>query len=263
MEAQLATEEGRALYRRRSPTIEPVFVNGQIKNRGIRRFQRRGSSACALEWKLIATTTSSSNSGATTQRWPAKHRSGFARPADAPPPPPAATGCRPADHNRRIRQPPPPIHATAWCGSFWQAGLPGNRHPPRFGACGWRATVTRSTSTDGPIKAAGMPVQVAVAVGHAAPGERPPRAASPSFTPVAPPADQRAPALRAAKSLGCHLRLHAHPSELELRQWAQDTGARIGWSAKRVLEVWRPRLRLGRCAAGSPKTRVSRSSRRR
>jgi Transposase DDE domain len=54
MQARLATEEGRALYRRRSPTIEPVF--GQIKNRGIRRFQRRGLSACAAEWKLIAAT---------------------------------------------------------------------------------------------------------------------------------------------------------------------------------------------------------------
>ena len=54
MQARLASEEGRALYRRRSATIEPVF--GQIKNRGIRRFQRRGQTACASEWKLIAAT---------------------------------------------------------------------------------------------------------------------------------------------------------------------------------------------------------------
>lgn len=55
MEARLATDEGRALYRRRSAIVEPVF--GQIKEgRGIRRFQRRGFHACAAEWKLIAAT---------------------------------------------------------------------------------------------------------------------------------------------------------------------------------------------------------------
>ena len=53
MEARLATEEGRALYRRRGVIIEPVF--GRIKqNAGFRRFSRRGLAACASEWKLVA-----------------------------------------------------------------------------------------------------------------------------------------------------------------------------------------------------------------
>ncbi len=51
----LATPEGRALYRQRQITIEPVF--GQTKfNRMIRRFQRRGRTACRSEWRLIAAT---------------------------------------------------------------------------------------------------------------------------------------------------------------------------------------------------------------
>jgi hypothetical protein len=51
----LATPEGRALYRERQITIEPVF--GQIKfNRAIKRFQRRGRSAVRSEWRLIAAT---------------------------------------------------------------------------------------------------------------------------------------------------------------------------------------------------------------
>jgi transposase len=55
METRLASDEGRALYKRRSQIIEPVF--GQIKDpRGIRRFQRRGLTACTSEWKLIAAT---------------------------------------------------------------------------------------------------------------------------------------------------------------------------------------------------------------
>ena len=55
MRRVLATPEGRALYRRRQVTIEPVF--GQIKfNRAIKRFQRRGRAACRSEWRLIAAT---------------------------------------------------------------------------------------------------------------------------------------------------------------------------------------------------------------
>jgi hypothetical protein len=51
----LAGELGGRLYRRRSPTIEPVFA--QIKfNRKIDRFQRRGRSAVRSEWRLAATT---------------------------------------------------------------------------------------------------------------------------------------------------------------------------------------------------------------
>jgi transposase len=55
MRRVLASPEGRALYRQRQITIEPVF--GQIKfNRAIKRFQRRGRSACRSEWRLIAAT---------------------------------------------------------------------------------------------------------------------------------------------------------------------------------------------------------------
>ena len=55
MRRVLATPDGRSLYRQRQITIEPVF--GQIKfNRMIRRFQRRGRSACRSEWRLIAAT---------------------------------------------------------------------------------------------------------------------------------------------------------------------------------------------------------------
>jgi transposase len=55
MRRVLATPDGRALYRQRQVTIEPVF--GQIKfNRAIRRFQRRGRAACRSEWRFIAAT---------------------------------------------------------------------------------------------------------------------------------------------------------------------------------------------------------------
>ena len=53
MRRVLATPAGRAIYRQRQITIEPVF--GQLKfNRQIRRFQRRGRSACRSEWRFIA-----------------------------------------------------------------------------------------------------------------------------------------------------------------------------------------------------------------
>jgi hypothetical protein len=55
MRELLATPEGRELYRQRQITIEPIF--GQIEfNRVIKRFQRRGRSACRSEWRLIAAT---------------------------------------------------------------------------------------------------------------------------------------------------------------------------------------------------------------
>lgn len=55
MQARLASDDGKALYRQRAQTIEPVF--GQIKEaRGVRRFARRGLAACNAEWKLIAAT---------------------------------------------------------------------------------------------------------------------------------------------------------------------------------------------------------------
>jgi hypothetical protein len=55
MRRVLATPLGHDRYRQRQITIEPVF--GQIKfNRAIKRFQRRGRSACPSEWRLIAAT---------------------------------------------------------------------------------------------------------------------------------------------------------------------------------------------------------------
>ena len=55
MRRVLATPHGHDLYRQRQITIEPVF--GQIKfNRAIKRFHRRGRTACRSEWRLIAAT---------------------------------------------------------------------------------------------------------------------------------------------------------------------------------------------------------------
>jgi len=55
MERKLLTKRGRALYTKRSQTVEPVF--GQIKDaRGCDRFLRRGKSACDSEWKLLCAT---------------------------------------------------------------------------------------------------------------------------------------------------------------------------------------------------------------
>jgi hypothetical protein len=52
MRRVLGTEQGKALYRKRKATVEPVF--GQIKfNRGFDRFGRRGRSACRSEWRLF------------------------------------------------------------------------------------------------------------------------------------------------------------------------------------------------------------------
>ncbi len=55
MRRRLRTKRGRALYRRRATSAEPVF--GQLKEvRGVRRFKRRGYTACASEWQLLCLT---------------------------------------------------------------------------------------------------------------------------------------------------------------------------------------------------------------
>jgi transposase len=52
MRRVLATDRGKALYRKRHATIEPVF--GQMKfNRRLDRFLRRGRSAVRSEWRLF------------------------------------------------------------------------------------------------------------------------------------------------------------------------------------------------------------------
>jgi transposase len=52
MRRVLATEQGKALYRKRHATVEPVF--GQMKfNRRFDRFLRRGRSAVRSEWRLF------------------------------------------------------------------------------------------------------------------------------------------------------------------------------------------------------------------
>jgi len=53
MERKLRTKRGRALYRQRGATIEPVF--GQMKERqGADRFSMRGLERCRGEWQLDA-----------------------------------------------------------------------------------------------------------------------------------------------------------------------------------------------------------------
>jgi transposase len=55
MERKLLTERGRAMYKIRGRTVEPVF--GQIKDvRGFDRFMQRGIEACRGEWSLICAT---------------------------------------------------------------------------------------------------------------------------------------------------------------------------------------------------------------
>jgi transposase len=55
MRRALATEHGKAIYRQRKETVEPVF--GHTKhNRKIDRLQRRGRAAALSEWRLIAAT---------------------------------------------------------------------------------------------------------------------------------------------------------------------------------------------------------------
>lgn len=53
MDRKMRTKRGRAIYRMRSMTVEPVF--GQIKEgMGIDGFARRGIDACRSEWSLIS-----------------------------------------------------------------------------------------------------------------------------------------------------------------------------------------------------------------
>ncbi len=55
MKAKLETENGKALYKKRKQTVEPVF--GIIKSAiGFRRFSLRGIGKAATEWTLIALT---------------------------------------------------------------------------------------------------------------------------------------------------------------------------------------------------------------
>lgn len=54
MERKLLTKRGRAAYKERGSTIEPVF--GQMEMRGLRRFLLRGVENVRLEWSLWSTT---------------------------------------------------------------------------------------------------------------------------------------------------------------------------------------------------------------
>jgi transposase len=54
MEAKLESAEGKAAYRQRCSTIEPVF--GQMVMRGLERFRLRGKEKVQLEWSLWCTT---------------------------------------------------------------------------------------------------------------------------------------------------------------------------------------------------------------
>jgi hypothetical protein len=53
MKAKLETEDGKALYKKRKQTVEPVF--GIIKSvLGFRQFSLRGMDKVQTEWNLIA-----------------------------------------------------------------------------------------------------------------------------------------------------------------------------------------------------------------
>ncbi len=54
MERKLLTRRGRAVYRQRGSTVEPVF--GQMSNRGLNRFVMRGREKVGMEWSLWSTT---------------------------------------------------------------------------------------------------------------------------------------------------------------------------------------------------------------
>ncbi|HWV57519.1 MAG TPA: IS1182 family transposase [Longimicrobiales bacterium] len=54
MERKLRTKRGRAAYKERASTIEPVF--GQMEGRGLNRFLLRGKRKAAGEWSLFCTT---------------------------------------------------------------------------------------------------------------------------------------------------------------------------------------------------------------
>ncbi len=53
MERKLLTKRGKAAYRQRGTTIEPVF--GQMKTRGLRGFLLRGKEKVRGEWSLWCT----------------------------------------------------------------------------------------------------------------------------------------------------------------------------------------------------------------
>ena len=55
MRRVLASDTGKALYRKRKHTVEPVFADTK-HNRHINRFHRRGRSAVRTEWRLILMT---------------------------------------------------------------------------------------------------------------------------------------------------------------------------------------------------------------
>jgi transposase len=55
MRRVVASEHGKAVYRKRQATVEPVFA--QVKfNRRLDRFLRRGRAACRSEWRLMTAT---------------------------------------------------------------------------------------------------------------------------------------------------------------------------------------------------------------
>lgn len=55
MEPTWLPKRGRALYKKRGQTVEPVFE--QIKDgQGCDRFMRRGKQVCENEWKLLCST---------------------------------------------------------------------------------------------------------------------------------------------------------------------------------------------------------------
>jgi hypothetical protein len=64
MEWRLGTAEGKAAYRQRGATVEPVFAQTK-HNRGFTRFLRVGHAAADSEWKRVRLFWSESEVGVT------------------------------------------------------------------------------------------------------------------------------------------------------------------------------------------------------
>jgi transposase len=103
MRERLKTEEGKAEYKRRSATVEPVF--GQIKQaRHFRQFSLRGVTAVAAEWQLVCLTHNLLKL--------ARHRRALTSPVSAPP----GTGSRSSGQSSTRQRAffAPGIHRTAF-----------------------------------------------------------------------------------------------------------------------------------------------------
>lgn len=126
IEAILASERGRALYRRRQQIVEPVFAHTKLLRR-IDRFQRRGLAACQAEWRLIAATHN------LLKLWRAGLAARNGLIAGHQRPRPSSSGAATATPPAACPRPPaatePPARGVAVCATASQAGLSGPTRP--------------------------------------------------------------------------------------------------------------------------------------